>query len=156
MRQVFIDDVSDFPFAFPTFCFTPCIVKRGSRCLLIVKLGICIPSGDLTIQLLPMVFLSLGHLFMFGTVDCFSAFLVRASSLFLYFPIISPDIPLFAGSRISIDSANVLSWCSSYMMQDHRCRTIIGSGERRQVDIHEEDAPTIYSLRRLNTKDTTS
>lgn len=51
--------INDVDFSSLFFLFSvlsPCIVKRGSCCLLIVKLGICIPHGDLTIQSVPMVF----------------------------------------------------------------------------------------------------
>lgn len=52
-----IDDVALFSLLFfSIFCLPPCIVKRGSCCLLIVKLGICIPYGDLTTRLVSMVF----------------------------------------------------------------------------------------------------
>lgn len=103
MRKIFIDDVGNLPFAFPTFCFTPCIVKRGSRCLLIVKLGICIPSGDLTIQLLPMVFL-------WAIFSCLEQSIV--SQLFSFelpvFFSVSQPFPLIYPSLLDRESRSIL------------------------------------------------
>ena len=90
-------------------------MKRGSCCLLIVKLGICIPYGDLTIQLVLMVF-PLWVIFSYlGQSIPSQLFSFKLSALFfLYIPIFEPsplDILFFDESRISIDSAEVLRWC---------------------------------------------
>lgn len=121
---------------FLTFCFTPCIMKRGSCCLLIVILGICIPYGDLTIQLVSMdfplwvIFSCLGQ----SILSQLSSFELLA--LFFTFPIFqqsTPDTLFFTHSRISLDSLScpamvlqeeilLITW-----MQGHRCRLWIES-----------------------------
>lgn len=78
-------------------------------------------------------FSSLGHLFMFGTVDSFSAFLVQTFSTFLYIPIFHPfpnHSPLIYSSLLNRESRLILpmscdgasgSGSYRYMMQDHQC-----------------------------------